>query len=528
MNTCLRRRRQHERRVVEGMTSVLGRGSRHQVTDTGKAVKYTPCNNRGDQTDEEELEEIAVVESNNHFHQQGSSNEPATPDSEAGREGEATTANGPRSLSGTGDRTKLIGERLAGGTSSGRNSVSSPVYAGSRMSDPPRQYRSTSRASLFEVVSNKIEQVKGGKKVRDYSNASQINKAYNPEPMTPKEVRKHRRKEISEKFGKKSLTRVDNLDTLTESSEKEGCRWTFVFDPSGRLAYWWSFVVSIAFIYNFWVIIYRFAFEEINEHNMAVWFTCDYLADLLYVLDIAFHFRTGYLEDGVLQTDSVRLRIHYMNSTMFYIDGLCLLPLDFLYLSIGFKSMLRCFRLIKIYRFWAFLDRTERHTNFPNVVRTITLLHYLFCIYHWNACIMYIVSRHFDNERWLFPAEDADTFAKYLHALHWSTLTLTTIGELPRPSSKGEFMFVIVEFVFALLLFSSVLGHVANIVTSISNARKEFQGKWLFLVIDFSPGYGLSHKLLTIRIFLSQAPGCQHNTKSIGPIQLPVLKTQRN
>jgi len=64
----------------------------------------------------------------------------------------------------------------------------------------------------------------------------------------------------------------------------------------------------------------------------------------------------------------------------------------------------------------------------------------------------------------------------YLHALYWSTLTLTTIGELPMPKSKREYAFVIAEFIFGLLLFSAILGHVANIVTNISAARKEFQG----------------------------------------------------
>jgi hypothetical protein len=57
--------------------------------------------------------------------------------------------------------------------------------------------------------------------------------------------------------------------------------------------------------------IYRFAFQEIDSENLGIWFTLDYTADLLYILDIAFHFRTGYLDDGVLQTDSIKLRITF-------------------------------------------------------------------------------------------------------------------------------------------------------------------------------------------------------------------------
>jgi hypothetical protein len=74
------------------------------------------------------------------------------------------------------------------------------------------------------------------------------------------------------------------------------------------------------------------------------------------------------------------------------------MPLDILYLSLGYNSIFRCFRLVKIYRFWGFLDRTERHTNFPNLFRTIVMLHYLFAIFHWNSCISYFLSRYLSDD----------------------------------------------------------------------------------------------------------------------------------
>ncbi|XP_035739050.1 cGMP-gated cation channel alpha-1-like isoform X5 [Vespa mandarinia] len=256
--------------------------------------------------------------------------------------------------------------------------------------------------------------------------------------------------------------------------------WSFIFDPAGRLCYYWSMVVSLAFLYNFWVIIFRFAFQEINGETYWIWFCLDYFSDFLYVLDIIFHIRTGYLEDGVLQTDATKLRNHYTNSTTFYIDILCLLPLDFLYLSIGFNSMLRSFRLVKIYRFWAFMDWTERHTNYPNLFRSTSLIHYLLVIFHWNGCLFHIIHKNngFGSKDWVFSnSETADVVKQYLQSYYWCTLALTTIGDLPRPRSKGEYLFVIGQLLFGLLLFATVLGHVANIVTSVSAARKEFQAK---------------------------------------------------
>lgn len=50
------------------------------------------------------------------------------------------------------------------------------------------------------------------------------------------------------------------------------CNWSFVFDPAGRLCYYWSMVVSFAFLYNFWVIIFRFSFAEITMDSLLIWF----------------------------------------------------------------------------------------------------------------------------------------------------------------------------------------------------------------------------------------------------------------
>lgn len=243
----------------------------------------------------------------------------------------------------------------------------------------------------------------------------------------------------------------------------------------------------------------------IAANTILVWFCLDYFADFLYLMDIVFHFRTGYLEDGVLQTDSTKLRNHYMNSTTFYIDCLCLLPLDFLYLSIGFNSILRSFRLVKIYRFvtyllnclltmwfsdktqffccrfWAFMDRTERHTNYPNLFRSSSLIHYLLVIFHWNGCVFHIILKNdgFGSKNWVYSdSESTDNVKAYLQSYYWCTLALTTIGDLPRPRNKSEYVFVIFQLLFGLLLFATVMGHVANIVTSVSAARKEFQGEF--------------------------------------------------
>lgn len=381
--------------------------------------------------------------------------------------------------------SRHLNERLS--ISGTRINSGSPVYIEKTVPDALKG-KSVSRQSLLDIVSSKISIGSRKRFSRDSFSASYVNRTHVASELDiSRKTREARKKEIKNKF------RLETWEPSPNSSDKKmGCRWTFVFDPAGRLCYYWSVVVSLAFLYNLWVMVYRFAFQEITKDTILVWFCLDYFADLIYVLDIVFHFRTGYLEDGVLQTDSRKLRQHYMNSTTFYIDCLCLLPLDFLYLSIDFKSILRCFRLVKIYKYWHFLDRTERHTNSPNLFRSISLIHYLLVIFHWNACIFYMIGKNdgFSFKPRFIYSNSSDDILEYLKAFYWCTLSLTTIGSVPLHDSftnatfssldmrtKTDYLYHIIQLMFGLLLFATVLGHIANIVTNVSAARKEFQGK---------------------------------------------------
>lgn len=475
--------------------------------DSGKAVRYTPCSKREDTAEEEaELEEISVIGSRETL-DQPLEYTVSTAELSEGLPS-PVTANGPRTIPGSqtviDDRTRLIGERLS--TSGTKINLPSPIYS---RSSSIRSRKSTansrsSRFSLLEAISNKIYMGTGRKRSSKEEQAY-VNRgaACSDVELTPQ--KKHqRRREIREKFEK--------WETSTQSShEHQGCNMTFVFDPSGRLCYYWSIIVSVAFLYNFWVLIYRFSFDEISSDTIVLWFSLDYLADLIYILDVGVGFRTGFLEDGVLQTEPVKLRQHYMNCTRFYIDCLCLLPLDFMYLSIGCNSILRCFRLVKIYRFWAMLDRTERHTNYPNSFRAIGLIHYLLVIFHWNACLYFIISKKIGNNSrsWGHPFDEEDKLRNYLHSFYWSTMTLTMIGDLPKPRSNVEYVFCIMEIIAGLLLFATVLGHVANIVTNISTARKEFQGRWevtfdlLEIKLPLAGGRSAMHNWRHIRCYIS-------------------------
>ncbi len=197
---------------------------------------------------------------------------------------------------------------------------------------------------------------------------------------------------------------------------------------------------------------------------------------------------TGHLHQGLMVTKYKQLFKHYLKSKLFILDALSLLPTDLLYLvpSIGIiHTVVRINRLLRIHRVLQFLDRTESRTNYPNLFRVLQLILLISLIIHWNACFYFLISEAigFGSDSWVYPAlsdangttDFASLTRQYLFSFYWSTLTLTTIGELPGPVTDAEYVFVIFDFLIGVLIFATIVGMVGGIITNMNLRRAEFQ-----------------------------------------------------
>ncbi|GFQ68446.1 cyclic nucleotide-gated cation channel alpha-3 [Trichonephila clavata] len=82
----------------------------------------------------------------------------------------------------------------------------------------------------------------------------------------------------------------------------------------------------------------------------------------------------------------------------------------------------------------------ESRTIYPNLWRVVNLIHILLLLAHWFGCFYYLLSEleNFVGE-WSYrePIDDYATLSrKYLGSVYWSTLTLTTIGDLATPATN--------------------------------------------------------------------------------------------
>ncbi|KAK2828458.1 hypothetical protein Q5P01_019492 [Channa striata] len=258
----------------------------------------------------------------------------------------------------------------------------------------------------------------------------------------------------------------------------------FVLSPSDDAYYRWLFFIALAVLYNWFLVVARACFDRLQLENYICWLVLDYLSDSVYIMDTYVRLRTGFLEQGLLVKDYAKLRDSYIHTLQFKLDVVSILPTDLAYISTGIHMpQLRLNRLLRFPRMFEFFDRTETRTNYPNIFRISILVLYILVIIHWNGCIYFAISKSlgFGSDTWVFPNMTDPNYSSlswsYVYCLYWSTLTLTTIGEMPAPVRDEEYLFVVFDFLVGVLIFATIVGNVGSMIANMNATRADFQAQ---------------------------------------------------
>lgn len=300
---------------------------------------------------------------------------------------------------------------------------------------------------------------------------------------------KKEKKEKKERKERKQKEKEEKEKQEKEKQEKEKAKAAApkeiqAVDPATNTYYYWLFIITIPVMYNWTLIIARACFEELQTDYLMCWFFVDFLCDMVYIADMVFRTRTGYLEQGLLVKDEEKLRERYTKSFQFKLDLLSMVPTDIFYVVLGIKyPEIRLNKLLRFNRMLEFFQRTETRTNYPNALRISNLVMYIVIIIHWNACLYYSFSKAigFGADRFVYPDPSDPEFGrlvrKYAYSMYWSTLTLTTIGETPPPVENSEYFFVVTDFLVGVLIFATIVGNVGSMITNMNAARADFQAR---------------------------------------------------
>lgn len=202
-----------------------------------------------------------------------------------------------------------------------------------------------------------------------------------------------------------TMSSRDTSDARLDKTARWRCNFTLVFDPSGNVYFFWLLTVVLGILYNYWTIIFRVAFFVREQKYVIPFMAVDYSCDFIFLLDIIVQFRTGYFLDGKIVTGTKQLAKRYVKSLGFFLDCVSILPIDLLFLVLGPRPALRFGRLLKAHRFFLFCDRVEIYSGRPKLFNLLKLIHYLFLIIHWVACLYFLLSylEGFGVDKWVHP-----------------------------------------------------------------------------------------------------------------------------
>ncbi|XP_071526716.1 uncharacterized protein CngB isoform X3 [Panulirus ornatus] len=258
-----------------------------------------------------------------------------------------------------------------------------------------------------------------------------------------------------------------------------GCKKNMTFpkamEPQSRLYISWLLVTCIMYVYNAWVIPLRSVFSEYQtKDNLGYWLAADYLADLVYILDIVvFKSRVMYLDNGFWVSTPKLMRRHYLKTSRFRYDLASLLPLDLLYFKFGPISVFRLPRLIKIQTFWEFFNRLDSVLSSPHAIRVIRTVLYMLFLIHLNTCAYYgfSVIEGIGSNKWVFQGVGN----AYIRCFYFATKTATSIGKNPKPQNEAEYLFMTCSWLMGVFVFALLIGQIRDIVATATHNQNEYR-----------------------------------------------------
>lgn len=206
------------------------------------------------------------------------------------------------------------------------------------------------------------------------------------------------------------------------------------------------------------------------------------VSSIVFSFDIIFNFRTAFYKKGVLVADSRAIVKNYWE-TNFKFDMFVLI-IDFLTLA-TIEDGIWHLKLLTIIRFKKLLDLMVRTEDFLNLSRVASAGLKLFKLWgtiilvaHWIACIFYMIANLQPDEvvTWIESRQlnDASIPEKYIAAIYWSILTMTTVGYGDiAPVSLLERMYAVLAMILASAVFGYSMNTVATVIKEISYEKDQ-------------------------------------------------------
>ncbi|XP_023313009.1 cyclic nucleotide-gated cation channel beta-1 [Anoplophora glabripennis] len=264
-------------------------------------------------------------------------------------------------------------------------------------------------------------------------------------------------------------TKLEKASFLTTFLDRK------IIDPNGKIYVTWMSVAAMAVLYNAWVIPLRSTFPYQTVDSRPIWMTFDYLADLVYLIDMVLvQPRVKYVNEGFWVTDIKLLRQNYIKHKHFKLDLLSLLPLDLFYFIMGPEFVILRFpRFFKMHTFWEFFCFVDKLLANPYIIRITRTLLYMMYLIHLNACAYYAFSawEGIGSNNFVFNGKGN----AYIKCFYFATKTATSIGKNPKPTQEIEYMFMTFSWLMGVFVFALLIGQIRDIISTATRSKTEYR-----------------------------------------------------
>lgn len=259
---------------------------------------------------------------------------------------------------------------------------------------------------------------------------------------------------------------------------------------------YWDRLVILALIFTCIITPYEVAFVE--SVQLDVLFYTNRVVDLIFVCDLVLQFIIMYplrSSKGTIWVSTPRLiAINYVKTWLF-VDIISVFPFDSLGLMLESGStdfhklrllkVVRGLRLLKLMRVLRASRILKRWQNSLDVsqqrLQLIKLLTILFLASHWMACAFGLcgnMGKDGEEDSWLEGENEKgffEPFDFYIASMHWSMMSLTSIGYGDISAQTMEERGFGVALVMIMgTLWANVIGAFAAVATSLDQRRMQW------------------------------------------------------
>ncbi|KAK2661054.1 hypothetical protein Ddye_007587 [Dipteronia dyeriana] len=254
------------------------------------------------------------------------------------------------------------------------------------------------------------------------------------------------------------------------------------FDPRYRI--WETFLVFLVF-YTAWVSPFEFGFMETPSVPLSI---TDNVVNGFFAVDIVMTFFLAYLDKAsyLLVDDPMQIAWRYTRTWLAF-DVISTIPselarslLPAALRSYGYFNMLRLWRLRRVSKFFARLEKDRNYSYFW--VRYIKLICVTLFTVHCAACFFYLLAQRYRDPKSTWIGNSMENFreqslwVRYVTAVYWSITTLSTTGygDLHAVNTR-EMVFDIFFMLFNLGLTAYLIGNMTNLVVHGTSRTRKFR-----------------------------------------------------